>query len=84
MRQTFGTSDVVEQRLRERNIRRGAWTVDLFYHQRFAAEDDLARLMLIGRVRSNSCVVRGLDQLPHSIVDLYRQLRGAELQVAFD
>ena len=84
MRQTFGISQVVEERLRSHNIKSGAWTVDMFYHERPGAEDELARLMLMGRLRSNSRVVRGFDRLPRAIVDLYRQPRAAKLQVAFE
>jgi NADPH-dependent curcumin reductase len=84
MRQNFGISEIVEQRIRRHNIKSGAWTVDLFYHERPRAEDDLARLMVMGQLRSNSRVVPGFDCLPQAIVDLYREPRGAKLQVAFE
>jgi len=84
MRQTFGLTDAIDRRLQARNVKSGAWTVDVFYHERLQAEDELARLMRMGRLRSNSRVVNGFAHLPQAIVDLYRNARVAKLQVSFD
>lgn len=84
MRQTFGLTDAIDRRLRTRNVKSGAWTVDVFYHERLQAEDELTRLMSMGRLRSNSRVVEGFANLPQAIVDLYRHARSAKLQVSFD
>jgi NADPH-dependent curcumin reductase CurA len=78
-----GITDAMEKRLRERNIKSEAWIVDAFYHERLEAEEDLSRLMLMGRLKPVTHVVDGFENLPAAITDLYRVGRAGKLQVQF-
>jgi NADPH-dependent curcumin reductase CurA len=82
-RRMLGISEEIEVILRERNIKSEAWIVDAFYHERLKAEDDLSRLMLMGRLKPISNIVEGFEHLPSAIVDLYRDGRAGKLQVKF-
>lgn len=48
------------------------------------AEDALSRLLEEGRWRAHNRVVRGLEQLPKAIVDLYHQPRSDKLKISFE
>jgi NADPH-dependent curcumin reductase len=84
MRETFGIDTPVEQVLRERNIKSGAWTVDAFYHERLRAEDELSRLMLMGQLKSHSRVARGFESLPFAISEQYRNRGAGKLQISLE
>jgi NADPH-dependent curcumin reductase CurA len=79
----LGITEPMEQILRRKNIKSEAWTVDAFYHERVKAEDDLSRLMLMGRLKPVTHVVEGLEKLPEAIANLYRSSRSGKLQVQF-
>jgi NADPH-dependent curcumin reductase len=70
--------------LKARNIKSGAWTLDAFYGDRLAAENELARLLRMGRLCGHSHVVRGFEHLSDAIVDSYRDRSMGMLQVAFE
>jgi NADPH-dependent curcumin reductase CurA len=82
-RRMLGITEPMEQILRRKNIKSEAWTVDAFYHERLKAEDDLSRLMLMGRLKPVTHVVEGLEKLPEAIANLYRSSRSGKLQVQF-
>lgn len=84
IREHYGISAVVEQLLKDRSVRSGAWTVDHFYHERLQAEDALSRLLEDGRLRPHNHVVQGFERLPNAIVDLYHQPRNGKLQISFE
>jgi NADPH-dependent curcumin reductase CurA len=83
LRRMVGITEAMERILRERNIKSEAWIVDAFYHERLRAEDDLSRLMLMGRLKPVTHVIDGFDHLPDAIADLYRSGRSGKLQVQF-
>lgn len=82
-RQMVGITDEIEDILRSRNIKSEAWIVDAFYHERLAAEADMSRLLLAGKLKAVTNVVDGFDALPQAIVDMYGQSRAGKLQVQF-
>ncbi|MDP9651046.1 zinc-binding dehydrogenase [Paraburkholderia caledonica] len=84
MRETFGISREIERLLRDRHIKSGAWTVDTFYHDRIQAENDLARLLWMQRLRPNARVVSGFENLPRAVADLYRVPRAGKLQISLE
>jgi hypothetical protein len=83
LRRAFGLTGEIEARLKERNIKSAAWIVDLFYHERLKAEDDLSRLLIGGALKAITTVAEGFETLPQAIVDLYRKGRSGKLQVRF-
>ena len=84
IREHYGITGAVEQVLKARDIKSDAWTVDRFYHERLGAEDALSRLLEEGHLRAHNHVVRGFEQLPKAIVDLYHHPRSGKLQVSFE
>jgi NADPH-dependent curcumin reductase len=84
LREKFGISAAVERLIQDKNIRSDAWTVDRFYHERMAAEDDLSRLMSTGQLRSHAHVVRGFDRLAEAVVDQYQARGIGKLQISFE
>jgi NADPH-dependent curcumin reductase CurA len=83
LRRMVGITEAMEQTIRERNIKSEAWIVDAFYHERLRAEDDLSRLMLMGRLKPVTRVMDGFESLPEAIANLYRGGRAGKLQVQF-
>lgn len=83
LRRMVGITEEMEEILRERNIKSEAWIVDAFYHERLRAEDDLSRLMLMGRLKPVNHVVEGFENLPEAIINLYRASRSGKLQIQF-
>jgi len=83
IRQSFGITEAIETRLKERNIKSEAWIVDLFYHERLKAEDDLSRLLFSGALKPVTNVVEGFENLPQAVVNLYQDGRSGKLQVRF-
>ncbi|WP_157650475.1 MDR family NADP-dependent oxidoreductase [Burkholderia ubonensis] len=84
MRETFGISPEIERILCERRIKSGAWTVDTFYHERLQAENDLARLLWMQRLRPNARVIHGFHELPRAVADMYRGPRAGKLQISLE
>ena len=83
LRKMVGLTEAMEQTIRERNIKSEAWIVDAFYHERLRAEEDLSRLMLMGRLKPVTRVIDGFENLPDAIASLYRTGRSGKLQVQF-
>jgi NADPH-dependent curcumin reductase CurA len=83
LRRMVGITEAMEQTIRERNIRSEAWIVDAFYHERLRTEEDLSRLMLMGRLKPITRVVDGFENLPDAVAGLYRSGRWGKLQVQF-
>lgn len=83
LRRMVGITEAMEQTIRERNIKSEAWIVDAFYHERLRAEEDLSRLMLMGRLKPVTRLIDGFENLPDAIANLYRSGRSGKLQVQF-
>ena len=83
LRRMVGITEAMEQTIRERNLKSEAWIVDAFYHERLRAEEDLSRLMLMGRLKPVTRVIDGFENLPDAIASLYRSGRSGKLQVQF-
>ncbi|MDB5577546.1 MAG: hypothetical protein JWR80_2722 [Bradyrhizobium sp.] len=83
LRRMVGITESIENTMRLNNIKSEAWIVDMFYHERLKAEDDLSRLMLSGRLKPINNVVDGFENLPKAIVDLYAGGHSGKLQVQF-
>ena len=79
----FGITKAVIQKLARKNIKNELWMVDAFYHERTRAEDDLSRLLTMGKLKPIVNVVEGFEKLPQGISDLYRSPREGKLQIRF-
>ena len=84
MRKYFVLSDAVDAELKRKNIKTQFWMVDAFYHERPKAEDDLTRFLLARQIKPVHKVVKGFENLPQAISDLYRNPRSGKLQVSFE
>jgi NADPH-dependent curcumin reductase CurA len=84
LRRAFGISENVETVLKKRNIKSECWIVDVFYHERLKAEDDLSRHLRSGALKPINNVVDGFENLPTAVVGLYTTSRSGKLQVRFD
>lgn len=83
LRQAFGIGPDIEDIVAARQIRVACWIVDQFYGERLDAEDALAQMMRDGRLHPVSNLVRGFENLPQAICDLYRFPRRGKLQISF-
>ncbi len=84
LRRAFGVSEMAETIIRDRDIEVQSWIVHDFYHQRLEAEDHLSRLLQDGKLKTNSNIVEGFDQLPQAVVALYSSARSGKMQVKFE
>jgi len=76
-------SKTIEQIIRERNIKIESWIVHVHYQDRIECENNLSRLMMLGRLKPIHTVVDGIDNVPKGVMSQYDTNPYGKLQLRF-